>query len=75
MDKKGNFYGQLWIGGQLFATNLLGEGLAYIEASDNDYIPEYDQLETSEGHAREDSKGVWRTEVALELGLEVGESS
>lgn len=42
MDKKGNFFGQLWVGGQLYASNLLGEGLAYIEANDNDYIPEYD---------------------------------
>jgi hypothetical protein len=42
MDKKGNFYGQLWIGGQLYASSLLAEGHAYIEANDNDHIPEYE---------------------------------
>lgn len=72
MDKKGNFFGQLWIGDKLFASTILGEGLAYIEANENDYLPEYEQLETGEGHAREDSKGVWRTDAALELGLQTG---
>jgi len=74
MDKKGNFFGQLWVNGELFAAQILGKGLAFIDANENDYIPEYDELETSEGHAREDSKGVWRQDAALELGLNNAES-
>lgn len=72
MDKKGNFYGQLWNNSGLFTTSLLQKGFAYLDAHENDHIPEYGELEEAETTARGDSKGVWRHDVALELGLETG---
>ena len=48
MDKKGNFFGQVWINDNLLATNIVGKGFGYLELWDSDNIPEYEDLEKAE---------------------------
>ncbi len=73
MDKKGNFFGQIWINDNLLAINVVNKGFAYLEVRDSDVIPEYDELEKAEQTARSQKIGVWNEDAALELGIEGAE--
>lgn len=70
MDKKGNFFGQIWVNENLLAINLLQKGFAYLDVRDTDFIPELDELEKAEGLARDTKTGVWNSDTAIELGIQ-----
>lgn len=72
VDKKGNFFGQLWTGSGLYSEALLHKGFAYMDVRDSDNLPEYDELEAAQKEASGVFKGVWAPPVALQLGLETG---
>ena len=68
-DKRGNFFGHLWVKDQLYAVDLIMASLGYIDARENDIVPEMDELEAAQNKVVLGKEGIWAKEVALQLGI------
>jgi staphylococcal nuclease domain-containing protein 1 len=58
-DKKGGWFGQLFIGGKDFALDLLYEGYAQVQVWGNKVVNDLERYEDMEEEAKAEKVGIW----------------